>query len=60
LVPKQERARVLRLLALLKSESMRLGRGKVNFTQREIDTLKPDIEYIESVLARNRAKAKDA
>jgi hypothetical protein len=60
LVPKQERARVLRLVALLKSEAMRLGRGKMTVTQREIDTLKPDIEYIESVLARNRAKADDA
>jgi len=60
LVPKQERARVLRLVGLLKSEAMRLGRGKVTFTQREIDTLKPDVDYIESVLARNRAKADDA
>jgi hypothetical protein len=39
---------------------MRLGRGKMNVTQREIDKLIPDIEYIESVLARNRAKADDA
>ena len=60
MVPRQERARLLRLLALLKSESMRLGRGKMNVTQREIDKLIPDIEYIESVLARNRAKADDA
>lgn len=59
MVPRQERARLLRLLALLRSESMRLGRGKMNPTEREID-LKPDIEYIESVLARNRAKADDA
>jgi hypothetical protein len=59
LVPKQERARVLRLLALLKTESMRLGRGKMTGTQREIDTLKPDVEYIEAVLARNRAEAED-
>jgi hypothetical protein len=39
---------------------MRFGRGKMTGTQREIDTLKPDVDYIEAVLARNRAKAEDA
>jgi hypothetical protein len=60
LVPQQERDRLLRLLVLLKSASMRRGASKMRVTEGEINKLKPDIEFLESVLARDRAKADSA
>lgn len=60
MVSERERARLLRLLELLKSESMRRGRGKTNVVQDEIAMLRADIEYVEFALARDRRKAKNA
>ena len=59
MVPKLERDRLLRLLLLLRAESMRRGASKMRVSQGEINRLKSDIEYLEAVLTRDRAKADD-
>ena len=60
MVPQRERDKLLRLLLLLRAESMRRGASKMRVSQGEINRLQPDIEYLEAVLTRDRAKADDA
>ena len=50
--PSEELARLRELLAALESRAMTIGEHGEDVTQREIDKLKPDIEYLESVLKR--------
>ena len=52
--PDDELASLRRLLDALESGSMKLLRNGTDVTKEEVAKLKPDIEYLESVLARIR------
>jgi hypothetical protein len=52
--PDDELASLRRLLNALETGSMKLLRNGKDATQEEAATLKPDIEYLESVLTRIR------
>ena len=56
--PDDELASLRRLLDALESRSMKLLLNGRDVTQEEVAKLKPDIEYIESVLARIRSSGK--
>ena len=56
--PDDELASLRRLLDALKSGLMKLLLNGRDVTQEEVAKLKPDIEYIESVLARIRSTGK--
>jgi hypothetical protein len=56
--PDDELASVRRLLSALESGSMKLLLNGRDVTQQEVAKLKPDIEYLESVLARIRSTGK--
>jgi hypothetical protein len=56
--PDDELAGLRRLLDALESGSMRLLLNGRDVTQEEVARLKPDIEYLESVLARIRSTGK--
>jgi hypothetical protein len=45
------------LLDSLKSGSMAIHQNSVDVTQREIDRLKPDIEYLEGVFSHDQDEA---
>jgi hypothetical protein len=51
--PKDELANLTRLLEALESKRMYISENRVDVTEREIEKLKPDIEYLESVLDRS-------
>jgi hypothetical protein len=53
--PDDELASLRRLLDALETGSMKLLRNEKDVTQEEVAKLKPDIEYLESVLARIRS-----
>ncbi len=53
--PDDELASLRRLLDALETGSMKLLRNNKDVTQEEVAKLKPDIEYLESVLARIRS-----
>ena len=53
--PDDELASLRRLLDELETGSMKLLRNGKDVTQEEAAKLKPDIEYLESVLARIRS-----
>jgi len=50
--PDDELASLRHLLQALETRSMKLLRNGTDVTQEEVAKLKPDIEYLESVLAR--------
>jgi len=52
--PDDELASLRHLLEALETGSMKLLRNGKDVTQEEVAKLKPDIEYLESVLARIR------
>jgi hypothetical protein len=56
--PDDELASLRRLLDALESGSMKLLLNGRDVTQEEVAKLKPDIEYLESVLARIRSSGK--
>ena len=56
--PDDELASLRRLLDALESGSMKLLLNARDVTQEEVAKLKPDIEYIKSVLARIRSSGK--
>jgi hypothetical protein len=56
--PDDELASLRRLLDALESGSMKLLLNGRDVTQEEVAELKPDIEYLESVLARIRSSGK--
>jgi hypothetical protein len=56
--PDDELAGLRRLLDALESGSMKLLLNGRDVTQEEVAKLKPDIEYLESVLARVRSTGK--
>ena len=56
--PDDELASLRRLMGALKSGSMKLLLNGRDVTQEEVAKLKPDIEYLESVLARIRSSGK--
>jgi hypothetical protein len=56
--PDDELAGLRRLLDALESGSMKLLLNGRDVTQEEVAKLKPDIEYLESVLARVRSSGK--
>jgi hypothetical protein len=56
--PDDELAGLRRLLDALESGSMKLLLNGRDVTQEEVARLKPDIEYLESVLARIRSTGK--
>jgi hypothetical protein len=49
--PREVLTGLRQLLAALKSKSMTINQDGKDVTQRELDKLKPDIEYLESVHA---------
>ena len=56
--PDDELASLRHLLDALESGSMKLLLNGRDVTQEEVAKLKPDIEYLESVLARIRSSGK--
>ena len=58
--PDDELASLRRLLDALESGSMKLLLNGRDVTQEEVAKLKPDIEYLESVLARIRSGRSNA
>jgi hypothetical protein len=58
--PDDELASLRRLLDALESGSMKLLQNGRDVTQEEVAKLKPDIEYLEAVLARIRRSGKHA
>ena len=56
--PDDELASLRRLLDALESGSMKLLQNGRDVTQEEVAKLKPDIEYLEVVLARIRSSGK--
>ena len=58
--PDDELASLRRLLDALESGSMKLLQNGRDVTQEEVAKLKPDIEYLEAVLARIRSSGKHA
>jgi hypothetical protein len=56
--PDDELTSLRRLLDALESGSMKLLLNGRDVTQEEVGKLKPDIEYLESVLARIRSSGK--
>ena len=56
--PDDELGSLRRLLKALESGSMKLLLNGRDVTQEEVAKLKPDIEYLESVLARIRSSGK--
>jgi hypothetical protein len=56
--PDDELASLRRLLDALESGSMKLLLNGRDVTKEEVAKLKPDIEYLESVLARIRSSGK--
>jgi hypothetical protein len=58
--PDDELASLRRLLDALESGSMKLLLNGRDVTQEEVAKLKPDIEYLESVLARIRSGKSNA
>ena len=56
--PDDELASLRRLLDALESGSMKLLQNGRDVTQEEVAKLKPDIEYLEAVLARIRSSGK--
>jgi len=56
--PDDELASLRRLMGTLESGSMKLFLNGRDVTQEELAKLKPDIEYLESVLARIRSTGK--
>ena len=56
--PDDELASLRRLLDALASGSMKLLLNGRDVTQEEVAKLKPDIEYLESILARIRSTGK--
>jgi hypothetical protein len=52
----EELASLRQLLSALKSGSMTLRQGGKDVTRREIAKLKPDIEFLESIIARTKDK----
>jgi hypothetical protein len=58
--PDDELASLRRLLDALETGSMKLLRNNKDVTQEEVAKLKPDIEYLESVLARIRSGRSNA
>ena len=53
--PDDELASLRRLLDSLENGSMKIFKNGQDVTQEEVDKLKPDVEYLESVLARIRS-----
>ena len=49
---KEELAELLNLFEMLKSGRMTLGENGLDVTQREIEKLKPDIAFLERIIAR--------
>jgi hypothetical protein len=58
--PDDELASLRRFLDALETGSMKLLRNNKDITQEEVAKLKPDIEYLESVLARIRSGKSNA
>jgi hypothetical protein len=58
--PDDELASLRRLLHALETGSMIISQGGKDITQEEVAKLKPDIEYLESVLARMRSGKNNA
>ena len=58
--PDDELASLRRVLSALESGSMKLLLNGRDVTQEEVAKLKPDIEYLESVLARIRSGRSNA
>jgi hypothetical protein len=58
--PDDELASLRRFLDALESGSMKLFLNGKDVTQEEVTKLKPDLEYLESVLARIRSTGKHA
>jgi hypothetical protein len=58
--PDDELAGLRRFLDALETGSMKLLRNNKDVTQEEVAKLKPDIEYLESVLARIRSGKSNA
>ena len=58
--PDDELAGLRRLLDALETGSMKLLQNNNDVTQEEVAKLKPDIEYLESVLARIRSGRSNA
>jgi len=56
--PDDELASLRRLMDALASGSMKLLLNGRDITQEEVAKLKPDIEYLESILARIRSTGK--
>ena len=53
--PDDELASLRRLLDLLENGSMKIFKNGQDVTQEEVAKLKPDVEYLELVLARIRS-----
>jgi hypothetical protein len=53
--PDDELASLRRLLDSLENGSMKIFKNGQDVTQEEVAKLKPDVEYLESVLARIRS-----
>jgi hypothetical protein len=53
--PDDEWASLRRLLDSLENGSMKIFKNGQDVTQQEVAKLKPDVEYLESVLARIRS-----
>jgi hypothetical protein len=53
--PDDELASLRRLLDSLENGSMKIFKNGQDVTQQEVAKLKPDVEYLESVLARIRS-----
>jgi hypothetical protein len=58
--PDDELAGLRRFLDALETGSMKLLQNNKDVTQEEVAKLKPDIEYLESVLARIRSGKSNA